>query len=89
MRACVHAVIEGQGPPNVNSVNSIYVEVSVVLGRTIMPIHQLLKMGRGAVIALHSGQDEDVWLLANNKPVARGQIVIQNERIGISVTKLL
>ena len=73
----------------VNSVNNVFVELSVVLGKTTLPIHQLLKMGRGAVIELGTKQDEEIWILANNVPIARGQIVVQGERVAVSITSVL
>lgn len=69
-----------------NAVNNVFVEISVVLGRTQLPIHQLLKMGRGAIIELDARHDDEVWLLANNKPIARGEIVVQGDKIAISIT---
>ncbi len=69
--------------------DSVKVELSVVLGRAIMPMHQLLRMGRGAVIELDARQDEQVWVLANNRPVARGEIMIQGDRVAVSITELL
>jgi flagellar motor switch protein FliN/FliY len=70
----------------VNSVGKVNVELSVVLGRASMPIHQLLKMGRGAVIELDAHQDEEIWILANNIPIARGEIMVQGEKIAVSIT---
>ncbi|WP_181701926.1 FliM/FliN family flagellar motor switch protein [Chthonobacter albigriseus] len=67
----------------------IHVEISVVLGGQSMPIHQLLRMGRGAVIELDTQADEDVEILANDIPVARGQVVLNGEKIGISITEVL
>lgn len=72
-----------------NSVNNVYVELSVVLGKSSMPIHQLLKMGRGAVIELGTRQDEEIWVLANNVPIARGEIIVQGERVAVSITSIL
>ncbi|HEY4343831.1 MAG TPA: FliM/FliN family flagellar motor switch protein [Parvibaculum sp.] len=69
-----------------NAVSSVFVEISVVLGRTNLPIHQLLKMGRGAVIELDANAEDEVWLLANNVLIARGQIVVQGDKIAISIT---
>jgi len=43
-------------------------------------------MGRGAVIPLDVGENDEVWILANNHPVARGEIQINDDRISISVT---
>nr|WP_167089958.1 FliM/FliN family flagellar motor switch protein [Parvibaculum indicum] len=72
-----------------NTVNKVFVELSVVLGKTTLPIQQLLKMGRGAVIELNARHEDDVLLLANNVPIARGQIVVEGERIAVSVTELI
>lgn len=72
-----------------NSVNNVFVEISVVLGKTSLPIHQLLKMGRGAVIELDAHHEDEVWLLANNVPIARGGIIVQGEKIAISITSTL
>lgn len=72
-----------------NSVNNVSVEISVVLGKTALPIQQLLKMGRGAVIELDAHHDDEVWLLANNIPIARGEIIVQGERIAISITETI
>jgi flagellar motor switch protein FliN/FliY len=70
----------------VSSVKGVGVEISVVLGRASMPMKQLLRMGRGAVIELDSRQDEEVWILANNRPVARGEISIQGDKLAVSIT---
>ena len=68
------------------AIEGVDVELSVVLGKAIMPIHQLLKMGRGAVIELDAGADDDAVVLANNKPIAYGGIIIVDDNIGISIT---
>ena len=60
-----------------------------MLGRSVIPMHQLLRMGRGAVIELDSHQDDPVMILANDRPVARGDIVLHGDKIGVSVTGLL
>ena len=67
--------------------NEIAVELSVVLGRASMPIHQLLKMGRGAVIELGASVDDDAHIYANNRLIARGQVVVVGENIAISITE--
>jgi flagellar motor switch protein FliN/FliY len=72
-----------------SNVDNVKVEISVVLGRSVIPMHQLLRMGRGAVIELDSNQDDPVTILANDKPVARGEIQIQGEKIAVSVADLL
>ncbi|KMO44461.1 surface presentation of antigens (SPOA) protein [Methylobacterium tarhaniae] len=65
------------------------VDLAVVLGRTRMPIHMLLRMGRGAVIELDSTDTDMVEILANNHPIARGQIVVTGNRISVEVTELI
>jgi flagellar motor switch protein FliN/FliY len=71
------------------NIDNIKVEISVVLGRSVIPMHQLLRMGRGAVIELDSHQDDPVIILANDKPVAKGEIQIHGDKIGVSVVELL
>ena len=68
-------------------VDQVQVEISVVLGRTLLPMQQLLRMGRGAVIPLDAREHDEVWILANNHPVARGEIQISDDKIAISVTR--
>ena len=70
----------------VSQVDSINVEISVVLGRSQLPMQQLLRMGRGAVIPLDAREHDEVWILANNHPIARGEIQISEDRIAIAVT---
>jgi flagellar motor switch protein FliN/FliY len=69
--------------------DDVPLEVAVVLGATTMPIHQLLRMGRGAVIELDQNEDEDVLILANNLPVAKGTVSVNGSRIAIEVRELL
>jgi flagellar motor switch protein FliN/FliY len=69
-----------------NAVNEVGIEVSVVLGETDMPINQLLKMGRGAVIELNSMVDDDVLIYGNNRMIARGQVIVVGENIAVSIT---
>ena len=70
-----------------SQVKSVNVEISVVLGRSQLPMAQLLRMGRGAVIPLDAKATDEVWILANNHPVARGEIEIREDRIAITVTR--
>jgi flagellar motor switch protein FliN len=72
-----------------SNVSGVKVEISVVLGRSVIPMHQLLRMGRGAVIELDASQDDAVTVLANERPIAKGEIVIHGDKIGVSITQLL
>jgi flagellar motor switch protein FliN/FliY len=76
-------------PHAMSTVDSVKVDISVVLGRARLPMQQLLRMGRGAIIELDSNQHEEVWVLANNKPIARAEIVIQGDKIAVSITETL
>ena len=70
-----------------SQVDAVEVEISIVLGRSVVPMQQLLRMGRGAVITLDAHANDEVWILANNHPVARGEIQINNDKITIAVTR--
>ncbi len=67
----------------------VYMDIIVVLGRTRMPIHKLLRMGRGAVIELAATETDQVEIMANEHPFARGQILVNGTRISIEITELL
>ena len=54
------------------TLDNVSIDISVVLGRTAMPIHQVLRLGRGAIIELDLSEEDEVRILANNMPVARG-----------------
>jgi flagellar motor switch protein FliN/FliY len=82
-----HASGEQGTVARVSQVKSVDVEISVVLGRSVLPMQQLLRMGRGAVIPLNANEHEEVWILANNHPVARGEIQISDDKIAVCVTR--
>jgi flagellar motor switch protein FliN/FliY len=71
------------------TVENVELDITVVIGRSVMPIHHLLRMGRGAVIELDANENDEVEILANNFPVARGQVLVQGKRIQVEVTSLL
>ena len=77
------------GEERTNTVESVDIEISVVIGKTQMPIHHLLRMGRGAVIELDSNENDEVEILANDFPVARGQVIVQGKRIQVEITSLI
>ncbi|QUS54478.1 FliM/FliN family flagellar motor switch protein [Pseudovibrio brasiliensis] len=72
-----------------NRFDDISVDISVVLGKSEMPVHQLLRMGRGAVIELDTHEADDVTILANSTPVAEGQVTVVGDKVGIVITKVL
>jgi len=73
----------------VPSLDKVAVDISVVLGTTEMPIHQVLRLGRGAIIELEARENDPVKILANNYPVARGTVVVSGNRIAVEVKELL
>ncbi len=68
------------------SINTVPIELTVVLGESTMPVNHLLKMGRGAVIELTTLENEEVQVLANNTPIAKGDVVVHGDKIAISIT---
>jgi len=71
------------------TLGNVSLDITVVLGTTNMPIHQVLRLGRGAIIELDASQDDEVSILANNLPVAKGAVVVQGNRIAVEVRQLL
>lgn len=71
------------------SINAVSIELTVVLGKADMPINQLLRMGRGAVIELDTENNDQVQILANNKPIAKAEVIVEGDRIGIQITEIL
>jgi flagellar motor switch protein FliN/FliY len=61
----------------------------VVLGTTSMPVHQVLRLSRGAIIELDSTEQDEVKVLANNLPIASGSVVVNRNRIAVEVKRML
>jgi flagellar motor switch protein FliN len=81
----VHSLQQGI----MSSLDSVKVEITVLLGRSVIPMHQLLRMGRGAVIELDTHQDSSVMILANNQAVAKGDIFIDGDYIAVTISELI
>lgn len=82
-------ILETEGNLTLEAMYDIPVQVSVVLGRTQMQVSQLLKLGRGAVIELDRKVGEPIDILVNNRLVARGEVVVVEDRIGITMTEII
>ena len=67
----------------------IPLEISVELGRTKMLINELLKLGQGSVVELSKLAGETLEILANQKLVARGEVVVVNEKYGVRLTEII
>lgn len=66
-------------------IKKVGVDISVLVGRSSLAMHQLLRMGRGAVIPLSASPNDPVWILANNHPIARGDIQLDDDKISVEV----
>lgn len=73
----------------VGAVYSVPVQISAVLGRASMPVSQLLKLGRGAVVELDRRVGEAIDIYVNNRLIARGEIVVVDDRLGITMTEII
>ncbi|HVV78469.1 MAG TPA: FliM/FliN family flagellar motor switch protein [Pseudolabrys sp.] len=71
------------------TIDKVGVDITVVLGTTSMPVHQVLRLGRGAIIELDATEEDPVNILANNLPVAKGTVVVNGNRIAVEVGALL
>ena len=71
-----------------NAVTKVAVEISVVIGSASMPIRQLLKMGRGAVIDLNATHEDACWIYANGELIARGEVALLGDKLGVSITEM-
>ncbi|MDA0342256.1 MAG: flagellar motor switch protein FliN [Proteobacteria bacterium] len=71
------------------AVYDIPVQVSAVLGKQTMQVSQLLKLGRGAVVELDRKVGEAIDIYVNNRLVARGEVVIVDERLGVTMTEII
>jgi flagellar motor switch protein FliN/FliY len=78
-----------KGKRIVPALDNVALNISVVLGTTEMPIHQVLRLGRGAIIELDAHENDAVKILANNFPVARGTVVVSGNRIAVEVKELM
>lgn len=82
---------DGSGA-SINDLEAVYgipVEVSAVLGKATMQVSSLLKLGRGAVIELDRKVGEAIDIYVNNRLVARGEVVVVEDRLGITMTEII
>jgi flagellar motor switch protein FliN/FliY len=74
---------------DLGAVYDIPVQLSAVLGKATMPVSQLLRLGRGAVVELDRKVGESIDILVNNRLVARGEVVILDDRLGVTMTEII
>jgi len=75
--------------PNLDFILDISLEISVELGRTKIPISDLLQLGQGSVIELAKLTGEPLEILVNQKLVARGEVVVVNDKFGVRLTDII
>jgi flagellar motor switch protein FliN/FliY len=83
---------EAKGSMNAKDLEAVYdvpVQISAVLGRATMQVSQLLKLGRGAVVELDRKVGEAIDIYVNNRLVARGEVVVVDERLGVTMTEIV
>jgi flagellar motor switch protein FliN/FliY len=71
------------------AIYDISVEVTAVLGETDMKVAQLLKMGRGAVVQLDRMVGDEIEIYANKQLIALAEVVVVDDHLGISLTKII
>ena len=74
---------------DLEAVYDIPVQVSAVLGKSSMQVNQLLKLGRGAVVELDRKVGEAIDIYVNNRLVARGEVVVVEDRLGVTMTEII
>jgi flagellar motor switch protein FliN/FliY len=82
-------VLRFEDVSSVATLDKVSLDIAVVLGTTTMPIHQALRLGRGAIIELDASEDDEVKILVNNFPVAKGAVVVSGNRIAVEVKEML
>ena len=78
-----------RGAGDLEAVYDIPVQVSAVLGKSTMQVSQLLKLGRGAVVELDRKVGEAIDIYVNNRLVARGEVVVVEDRLGVTMTEII
>ncbi len=74
---------------DLEAVFDIPVHVSAVLGKSRMQVSQLMKLGRGAVVELDRKVGEAIDIYVNNRLVARGEVVVVEDRLGVTMTEII
>src|ERR1700690_564875 len=74
---------------DLEAVFDVPVTVSAVLGKSAMEVSQLLKLGRGAIVELDRKVGEAIDIYVNNRLVARGEVVLVEDRLGVTMTEII
>jgi flagellar motor switch protein FliN len=74
---------------DLEAVFDVPVTVSAVLGKSAMEVSQLLKLGRGTVVELDRKVGEAIDIYVNDRLVARGEVVLVEDRLGVTMTEII
>ncbi len=80
---------QGQAERDLDFILDIPLEITVELGRTKMLINDLLKLGQGSIIELPKPAGDTLEIFANNRLIAKGDVVVVNEKYGIRLTEVI
>jgi len=78
-----------EGHRGLDLILDVEVLVSAELGRTEMPIGQILELGPGSIVELDKMASDPVDLFINNKLIARGEVVVVDENFGVRITSVV
>ena len=78
-----------RGASDLEALFDVPVKVSAVLGRARMPVGDLLKLGPGAVLELDRKVGEAIDIYVNNRLVARGEVVLVEDKLGVTMTEII
>src|SRR5881392_3464094 len=81
--------MSGHGAADLEAVFDVPVKVSAVLGRARMEVSDLLKLGPGSVLELDRKVGEAIDIYVNNRLVARGEVVLVEEKLGVTMTEII
>ena len=88
-----HPLGDAMGKPSdmteLEALLGVDVEITAVLGTATMPISQILKLGRGAVVELNHNVGDDIEIHANNRIIAMGEVVVIEDRLGVTMTDII
>ena len=91
-------LLEGGAPADeepkrtANDLEAVYdvpVTVQAILGKSAMEVSELLKLGKGTVVQLDRKVGEAIDIYVNNRLVARGEVVVVDERLGVTMTEII
>ena len=74
---------------DLEAVFDVPVTISAVLGKSAMEVGQLLKLGKGSVLELDRKVGEAIDIYVNNRLVARGEVVVVEDRLGVTMTEII